>query len=118
LFLLSCGNADNKSSGNYAEKSDFGDNDRYLREYLEVIKELHEFECGYVKKGINSNNYASSYDFRSDVFQEILKDLNRSKLSDYEDINYHMAEIEQHLSEEQKILASEEQERIYKNGCK
>ena len=70
-------------SCNDAERTDsFQTDDKLVEQCLSTISQLYEFECSYLIKTGIKREYNSSYDLRSDAFQEILRDLNRSKLAE------------------------------------
>ncbi len=105
-------------SCNDAERSDsFQSDDKLIEQCLTTISQLYKFECNYLVKAGIKREYKSSYDLRADAFQEILKDLNRSKLMEYENINYRLADLEHQLTDEQKIIFEEEREKIYRSIC-
>lgn len=116
LITLSCGKQGSSESAISGSKINSSNVDP-MKEYLAVINDLHEFECAYMIKAGNQKKYASSYEFRSDAFQEILRDINRANLTEYESINYRLADIEHSLNDTQKNIASKEIEKVYSNGC-
>lgn len=117
LMTLSCGKQGKSESAISGSKINSSRDVDPMKEYMAVINELHEFECSYMTKAGNQKKYTSSYDFRSDAFQEILRDINRANLTEYESINYLLADIGHRLSDKQKNIASEEMEKVYKKGC-
>lgn len=105
-------------SCNDAERTDsFQTDDKLVEQCLSTISQLYEFECSYLIKTGIKREYNSSYDLRSDAFQEILRDLNRSKLAEYESINYRLADLEHQLTDEQMKIVQAEREKIYQSNC-
>lgn len=117
FIMFACSERSNSKSDTSSAKTNSTVDELSAIEYLNVITELHDFECDYMTRAGNQKKYSTSYEFRSDVFQEILKDMNRANLSKYEAINYKLADIEHGMSDEQKINASAEMEKIYQKGC-
>lgn len=117
MITCSCGEHDNHESATASGKNNSSKADTFIAKYLNVIRELHEFECDYMTRAGNQKKYSTTYEFRSDVFQEILRDVNRGNLAKYESINYRLADIEHRMSDEEKKIASEKMEIVYQKGC-
>jgi hypothetical protein len=118
-FLSACNTSLNENDKSNVVQLAASEPQDLRTEYLAVMKQLHELECTYMMKSKTPpRNYNSSYEFRSDAFQEILKDLNRKNLVAYEDVCFHLAELQHELSREELILFNEDMEKEYQQSCK
>jgi hypothetical protein len=102
LFLLSCSPTD---SGIRPE------------DYQPLIRKLHAMECTYLTAAGKPTQYADAYAFRSAAFQEILRDLNRNVLAEYESYYQQLADLEFRMTENEKQAFREATETVYREPC-
>ena len=86
--------------------------------YLPILQKLHVLECENLKKFGNETAFSDNYAFRSAAFQAVLKNTDRKVLVEYEDYYQQLADIEFHLSTEERAKYFEDVQKEYATPCK
>ena len=86
--------------------------------YVSLIEEIHKIECEHLNKaGINITD-TTVYAFRSEAFQQILKNTDRKVLARYEDLCARVATIVDNMNETQKSVYEKDVQVEYSKKCK
>ena len=72
-------------------------------DYLSLLKEIHKIECEHLNKAGVIVADTSSYNFRSEAFQHIMKNPDRRVLANYEELCSKLAAILYTLDTNQKM---------------
>ncbi|MBK7909521.1 hypothetical protein [Candidatus Pollutiaquabacter sp.] len=102
FFLISCTSTD---SGITPE------------DYQPVLLKLHAMECTHLAAAGKPTRYPDAYSFRSAAFQEILRDLNRNVLAEYESYYQQLADLEFRMNETEKEVYRHQTEELYQQDC-
>lgn len=86
--------------------------------YIPILRKLHALECDNLKKFCNVTAFSDNYAFRSAAFQAVLKNTDRKVLVEYEDCYQQLADIEFHLSTEERAKYFEDVQKEYATTCK
>lgn len=84
---------------------------------IALVKEVFQIECDHMKSSGKNISGLSTYDFRAEAFQQILKNPDRKLLQHYEIIYQQIADAEFHMSDAEKYHYRKEVNAIYAAGC-
>lgn len=87
-------------------------------DYVPLLQDLHAIECKHLVEAGKSTRYPDAYAFRSAAFQEILRDLDRTVLAEYESYYQQLADLEFRMSESEKQAYYKATEDLYKGECR
>ncbi len=86
-------------------------------DYYSLLKEIHKIECDHVNQAGIVITETSSYKFRSEAFQYIMKNPDRRVLAKYEDFCSKLASLIYTMDEKQKLQYESDLEAEYSNSC-
>lgn len=87
-------------------------------EYFSLIEEIHNIECEHLNKAAVNISDTTVYAFRSEAFQQILKNTDRKVLAHYEDLCARVATVVDNMNEEQKLAYEKDIQLEYSKKCK
>jgi hypothetical protein len=87
-------------------------------DYQPLLLKLHALECAHLTAAGKPTRYSDAYAFRSAAFQEILRDLNRNVLAEYESYYQQLADLEFSMTEKEKELYQRNTEELYQRDCR
>jgi hypothetical protein len=109
MFLCACKGGDH-NTGAPAAVSDYN-------ACISLVREVFQIECDHMRHSGKMITGRSTYDFRAEAFQEILKNPDRKLLQHYETLYQQIADAEYHMTDAEKASYQKEVDALYAGGC-
>jgi uncharacterized protein YktB (UPF0637 family) len=84
---------------------------------ISLVKEVFQIECDHMKNSGKNISGLTTYEFRAEAFQQILKNPDRKLLQHYEVLYQQIADAEYHMTGAEKASYQKEVDAIYAAGC-